>query len=875
MVIEYAENIVQLLANLAALLMCMLYFIGSKHRGWFYAVVFFLSSLLSCYYWTSYQIIIGDWPNVSDFITYLGWNTSYCILLILLLHMKSPEERRYFHPLMLLPVPLNIWQLTLYLPYGKLFNNIYQVAVCTALACFSIQGFCWYRKQREEGMKEVPKPYISAAVFLFSLFEFGMWTSTCLNEPYSDLYYPFSFLFSLNYLFLVWSIRRTYIASGSASRITFDRKYQNILKASCLGIVLAFSLGGILLGVWMRDVTVSQPEQGSGSGIYEIIPIVLFIISLFLIIFVIAVIFIVVYAQRAAENSKLREARQIAERSNAAKSEFLANMSHEIRTPINAVMGMNEIILRESRQARDRLPEDRSAVQEIFADICGYAGVIDSAGKNLLSVISDILDFSRIEAGKLEINEDSYLLSSVLRDVYGLIHFRTQAQDLAFAVNVDESLPDRLFGDALRVRQIMLNILGNAVKYTKKGSVTLSVFTDAQPVPEAGQMMDLVFSVRDTGIGIRPEDRDRLFDKFERLKPAEHDHVEGTGLGLAICRSLLDMMNGRIQVESVYGEGSEFTVTIPQKVMSPEPIGSFRKFMEHRADSADIPQDTFRAPDARVLIVDDTYMNIAVVEGLLRKTRIRTDTADSGEAALQCTLTVPYDLIFMDQRMPGMDGTETLRRIREQEHGLNRETPVVCLTADVISGAKERYLKEGFSDYLSKPIDSRVLRKMLSDYLPPDKVTYIPAGESDPAHSSAPLSGSGVLRSAGIDPEQGLKYCRQDTDLYRSLLAVFAENARENIRRLEQYYASAAWKEYGILVHSVKSTAATIGAAGLSEMAAGLESAARNGDKAALDRTHPLLLPLYRKAADAARTSGISSQPAVPGQDSVMEFNPE
>ena len=875
MAVEYIENIVELLANLAALLLCLFYYISSKRRGWLYGIVIFLFSLLSSYYWTSYVIIMGeDCPNVSDFMSYTGWNAAFLVIFILLMHMKSPEERRYFHPLMLLPVPLNIWQLTLYLPYGRLFNNLYQVAVCTLHACFSIQGFCWYWKKRKEG---AAKPYVSMAVFLFATLEFCMWTFSCFDEPLAGMYYPASILCSLDYLFLVWSIRQAYAASGSLSRITFDRKYQNILKAACFGIVLIISVGGILLGIWMRNVMTFHLDQAAAANVYNIIPIILFVISLVLVAFVIAVISVVYFAQHAAENSQLREARQIAERSSAAKSEFLANMSHEIRTPINAVIGMNEIVLRESRQARDKVPSDSDKVREVFGDICGYAGIIDTAGKNLLSIINDILDFSRIEAGKMEIREDPYLLSSVLRDVCSLVDFRARSRNLVFRVEVDERLPDQLYGDAQRVRQIMLNILNNAVKYTERGSVTLRVYTEAEAVPEEGQALDLAFSVKDTGIGIRPEDMDRLFDKFERIGTEEQGRGEGTGLGLAITRNLLDMMGGTIRVESVFGEGSVFTVTIPQKVVSGTPAGNFREKLESVTDAASLPQELFRAPDARLLVVDDTRMNLTVVEGLLRKTGIRIDTADSGDAALRCALSVPYDLILMDQRMPSMDGTEAMHRIREQKGGANRETPVVCLTADAISGAKEKYLKEGFTDYLSKPIDSTLLQKLLIRCLPPEKVIPLADGEEQAADPyGAPAAGVdfSALREGGVDAARGLKYCRQDADLYRSLLGEFAAAAGENVSRLEEYFAAGAWEDYAILVHSVKGVAATIGASALSQAAAGLEAAARKPDPAELARGHAPLLDLYRRTTETVRPFG-GADDGPEDDGTVMEFLPE
>ena len=682
---DYAENIVQLLTDLVALLLCLFRYISNKRRGWVYAIVFFLCNLLSCYYWTAFLIITGDEPVVSDLLTYTGWNAAFFVLFLLLLHMKTPEERRYFHPLMLLPIPLNALQFTLYLPYGPLLNNIYQVGICTLLAVFSLQGLCWYRKKQYEG---AAKPYISLAVLLFAAFEFGMWTSSCMSGWLADLYYPCSFLCSACYLLLAWAIGRTYAEEGKAPSTTFDRKYQNILKLSYLGIVLIFSVGGIVLGIWMRDMLTDRIQASSASGVYDIIPIVLFVISLVLVIFAVAVIFVVYFGQKAAENNELQEARRIAERSSAAKSEFLANMSHEIRTPINAVMGMNEIIMRDSRQARDQLPDSTEEIRGIFSDISGYAGIIENAGKNLLAIINDILDISKIEAGKVEIREARYTLSSTLNDLCNMISLRARSKGLEFSVNVQEQLPDQLCGDVLRVRQVVLNILNNAVKYTNRGSVTLSVAGSISAARDQGQIVDLIFSVKDTGIGIRREDLDRLFAKFERISSAENSNVEGTGLGLSITKTLLDMMGGSIRVESEFGKGSVFTVTIPQKYVSPEPIGNFRERFEKSAVEAGVPDELFRAPGARVLVVDDTRMNLTVAEGLLKNTEIQIDTAESGSEALRLTQVVPYDVILMDQRMPVMDGTEALHLIRKQAAGLNTGTPVICLTADAISGAR-------------------------------------------------------------------------------------------------------------------------------------------------------------------------------------------
>lgn len=864
---------VQLLANLAALLLCLFQYVSNKRREWLYAVVFFLCSLLSAYYWTTYFIIMGDWPNVSGIPTYAGWNLSFLVLFVLLLYMKSPEERRFFHPLMLLPVPLNIWQLIIYLPYGELFNNIYQVLIGTLIVSFSIQSFCWYRANRQSG---APKPYAALAAFLLMLFEFGMWTSSCMYEPIASLYYPFSFLCSASYLFLVRALRRSFADSRSPAT-TFDPKYQRILKTACAGIVLVCSAGGVFLGIWIRNRLMAHSGELS-SRMYDIIPLILFVISLVIETFSVSVILVVYFGQKATENSRLREARQIAERSSALKSEFLANMSHEIRTPINAVIGMNEIIRRESLQARDRMPEIDDTVRGIFADICSYSGIIESAGKNLLAIINDILDISRIESGKFEIREREYRLSAFLNEICDLIGFRAQSRNLYFHVDVDSELPDLLYGDELRVRQVVLNLLNNAVKYTPQGSVTLSVSAESDPSRQEGETVRLVFSVRDTGIGIREEDLGRLFDKFERLDRMENSGVEGTGLGLAICRSLLDMMNGSVRVESVFGKGSLFTVTIPQKIISGEPIGIFHRKAAAAPEASGLSGESFRAPEARILVVDDTRMNLSVAEGLLKNTGIRIDTALSGEVALQLTLTVSYDLILMDQRMPVMDGTETMHRIHSQEGGMNLRTPVVCLTADAVSGAREKYLSEGFSDYLSKPINSQSLRKLLIRLLPPEKIILLgepeKSGEEEKTAALAAEERFSALRAAGVNVRQGLFHCQYDEQLYRSILWDYGNSAAEKSYLLQQYYEASAWKDYAVLVHAIKSTSGTVGASAVSEAAAGLEAAAKSEDADRIHPGHAPFLTLYRRIAEAVRVFCGGNDSLPPEDGDIIEFLP-
>ena len=421
---------------------------------------------------------------------------------------------------------------------------------------------------------------------------------------------------------------------------------------------------------------------------------------------------------------ELRKAKEEAERANRGKSDFLSNMSHEIRTPINAVLGMNEMILRESLSSGNHLPTDEKEIRKKFADIAKYSGNIGSAGNNLLYLINDILDFSKIESGKMQLVESDYMFSSVLNDVSNMIYFKAKDKGLTFEVDVDNNIPDGLHGDEVRVRQIITNILNNAVKYTKEGSIHLRVKGEENTHLSAN-VFNLMIIVSDTGIGIREEDIGKLFNKFERMDLDHNSTIEGTGLGLAITKNLLEMMGGNIEVHSVYGEGSVFTIFLPQIIVSKEPVGDFRRKFDESIEAMEEYEESFRAPDAHVLIVDDTRMNLMVVQGLLKDTELKIDTALSGTEAIELAYKNTYDLVLMDQRMPGMGGTETMKHIKE-ECPAYRNIPFICLTADAISGAKERYLAEGFNNYLTKPIDYRALEKMLIKHLPLEKVVLSP-----------------------------------------------------------------------------------------------------------------------------------------------------
>jgi len=399
------------------------------------------------------------------------------------------------------------------------------------------------------------------------------------------------------------------------------------------------------------------------------------------------------YWMQAAEGERIKEKALVAEQANKAKSNFLANMSHEIRTPMNAIIGLDEMILRESG-------ED---------EVKKYASDIKSACATLLSIINDILDLSKIESGKMELVPVNYEVSSVINDIVNMTEKRAEFKRLKFVMDVEEDIPSVLNGDEIRIRQILLNIVNNAIKYTEKGSINVHISFD-----RATSM--LITTVKDTGIGIKPEDKERLFDSFQRLDATRNRNIEGTGLGLNISRQLAEMMGGSIEVESEYGKGSLFTIRVVQKVADPTPMGDYSKRLAKARQEEKEFQPKLYAPDAKILVVDDNEMNIKVLRFLLKNTGMNITSALSGAESIELLKNNRYDIILLDQMMPGMSGTETLKEIRDLK--IAEGTPVVALTADAISGAKEMYIEQGFTDYLSKPVIYANLEELLMEYLP-------------------------------------------------------------------------------------------------------------------------------------------------------------
>ena len=593
------------------------------------------------------------------------------------------------------------------------------------------------------------------------------------------------------------------------------------------------------------------------------------VILLFSLLFAGVLSFLIVKPYVKAQGELLEE-KVRAESASNAKSDFLANMSHEIRTPINAVLGMNEMIIREDNRALDVAESDPMLVQEALENINVYAGDVKKAGHNLLAIVNDILDFSKIEAGRMELAEAPYQLSSLINDINNMIMFKAQDKGLMFNVEADPSLPDELSGDEVRVRQILTNLLNNAVKYTEKGSVILKLRGKKQDE----NTLILTIVVWDTGIGIKPEDKEQLFNKFERLEMDRNSTVEGTGLGLAITHNLIELMGGNIEVESEYGKGSIFTVNIPQKIVSGSTLGDLQTRLKDNAPGNRPYKESFRAPDATILIVDDTRINLTVAVNLLKNTKMKIDTATSGEEAVNMASKTRYDVIFMDQRMPGMNGTEAFHKIRETENGASKDVPVICLTADAVIGAKERYLSEGFSDYLTKPIDNFALEKLLMKYLPDGKVELINEEVSEISEEENPEEEAfTVLRSVGIEPRAGLKYCQDDVFFYKALLAEYAYGELEKAHNLQKSYEAENWHDYSIYVHSLKSSSKMIGASALSVRAAKLEAAANISDTGTIHTEHDNMMEEYEVLTAVIR-SLIPKSATDPENDDIKEFSP-
>lgn len=574
----------------------------------------------------------------------------------------------------------------------------------------------------------------------------------------------------------------------------------------------------ILTGIW-RNI------DGTDTDRYYVVQEV--VISLG-IIFVSLIVAGIVNSLITEQNHRLLDAlrkekrsQQEAEAANMAKSSFLANMSHEIRTPINAILGMNEMILREEKDPAIR----------------GYAGNIQASGNSLLSIVSDVLDISKIESGKLEIIPVDYEVNSLISDCCNMAAGRAKAKELELLVECADNVPMKLCGDETHIRQIIMNLLTNAVKYTEKGTVKLIVsgrFTDGGFV--------LKVDVSDTGIGIAEENLPQLFTQFQRFDLQRNRNIEGTGLGLSIVKRLCDLMSGTITARSVLGSGSTFTVELPQKVVDSTPCGGVN--LNYSAGADHEYHHSFEAPEAKILAVDDLPVNLLVIANLLKETRIKIDTAGSGRECLDKCSQQKYDLILMDHMMPEMDGVQTFEKLHGDKSSPNFETPVIMLTANALAGMREQYMDVGFADYVSKPVRGAKLEEAIRRNLPESLIK--PASPEIPAEAVS-TEPSGFADICGAVPElnvnAALQYCCGSAELLNDLLHDFTEN--DHFSDLKAAFEEKRWEDYRRHAHSLKSTSLMIGLTGLSERARASELALKGGCTEFAELNHDSLIEEY------------------------------
>lgn len=533
-------------------------------------------------------------------------------------------------------------------------------------------------------------------------------------------------------------------------------------------------------------------------------------------------------------NEDLRDSELKAENANRAKSDFLSNMSHEIRTPINAILGMNEMILRECKDKK----------------ILEYASAVQTSSNALLSLVNDVLDLSKIESGKLEIKEEEYKLQDLILNSYGMISERLEKKGLRGSIFCNANLPSGLVGDFSHLRQILVNFLTNACKYTEKGNVDFFILGSV-----TGNEAKLIFSIKDTGIGIKEENRSKMFKKFERFDLQRNRNVEGTGLGLSISKQLCDLMGAKIEVKSEYGKGSEFIITVPQKIFDATPVGEISPKGKQKEKEIQIYHQSFEAPDVDVLAVDDVELNLIVFENLLKETKMKIDLVESGAAAIERASEKHYDIIFMDYMMPEMDGIQTLEKLRSLDTP-NNKTPVIVLTADALAGVREKYIRAGFKDYISKPVDGNQLEKMLIRYLPQQKV-FLKTGKEDIPCGEKISRFKNMLPE--FDYETALSYCDESEEFCIEIISEYCTN--NHIDDLKNYFEECEWENYRQRLHSLKSTTRTVGLAALSEEFRMQEAAVKKCELDYARKNHKHLMDHYSMCITKMKEAGFILEP--------------
>lgn len=521
----------------------------------------------------------------------------------------------------------------------------------------------------------------------------------------------------------------------------------------------------------------------------------------------------------------LVEEKERADEANRAKSAFMSNMSHEIRTPMNAIVGMTEILMRSDLPQTER----------------EYLGNIQRSGNALLGIINDILDFSKIESGKMQITEDDYAPLPMLHDVKMIILNRIGSKMVQLEMDIDENLPAKLHGDELRIRQVLINIANNAVKFTEEGYVKLTIKVKEMQENHC----QLFFSVKDSGQGIAPEDLEKLFGAYSQVDTKKNHYKEGTGLGLAISKQFVELMGGTIGVESTYGEGSEFYFTIPQKIVDARKASEVKEETSHNLENV----LNFTAPKAKIMVVDDNEMNRKVALGLLAPLKMQIDTAENGKQALDMICSQKYDLIFMDHMMPVMDGIEATKQLRKMEDTYCKKVPVIALTANAIVEARGKFFEAGMNDFAAKPIDLKDICAKIRKWLPAE---YIIEKKDETAACSHKASKEDAIKEAeqaivipGLDVCEGIKNSGT-RELFISLLGDFYKLIDMKAAKMEKCLADGLLRDYTIEVHALKNTARMIGAMELSKWCYELEKAGNAQEEAKLMEETPGMLELYR-----------------------------